>query len=89
MSVVLTKTTSLAAAPRQATPKSTTPLLLRLLNWIAEKDEHHRQIIKLRKQHDDRLKDLGLTRRQADQGFYQRFGNKSADQHTIILRNGW
>ena len=66
----------------------TSPLLLRILNWIAAKDAGYRQATKLRGQPDERLKDMGITRQQADQGFYSKYGNKSADQDPIVLIRG-
>jgi len=31
---------------------------------------------------------MGITRQQADQGFYGKYGNKSADQDPIVLIRG-
>ncbi|MFT5362728.1 MAG: hypothetical protein ACI9VX_000346, partial [Dinoroseobacter sp.] len=55
----------------------TSPLLLRILNWIAARDADYRQACKLRNQHDTHLKDMGITRQQANQGFSNKYGYKN------------
>jgi len=46
-----------------------TPVLLRILNWLAERDEAYRMACKLRDMPDVRLKDMGLTRQDANRAF--------------------
>jgi len=60
-----------------------TPILLRALNWLAEKDGNYRQAAKLRDMDDERLTDMGITRAQANQAFYQLWGNKRANLDPI------
>jgi len=42
------------------------PLHLRALRWLMEHDRRHREALKLRGMPDERLRDMGLTRAQAD-----------------------
>ncbi len=41
-----------------------------LMNWVVEKDQTYRQARKLADMPDERLKDMGMTRRDADTAFY-------------------
>lgn len=65
-----------------------TPLLLRFLNLIADADSRYRQKQKLKNLPDERLEDMGMTRRDADMAFYQRGSNHPREQwqHPIRTR---
>ncbi|MFT7060323.1 MAG: hypothetical protein ACJASV_002840 [Pseudorhodobacter sp.] len=41
------------------------PVLLRMLNWLADRDSDLRQAHKLRNMPQERLEDMGMTRKQA------------------------
>lgn len=74
MSAILTNPAALA---HSSAHPHTSPLLLRILNWIAARDADYRQACKLRNQDDTHLKDMGITRQQANQGFSNKYGYKN------------
>lgn len=55
-----------------------TPIWLRALNWLADRDAAYRASHKLRNMPDERLEDIGITREDANAAFYQR-GSHQAD----------
>lgn len=69
------------AAPRGS-------LLRRLVVALVQADARYRQKCKLRGLPDERLRDMGLTRRDADAAFYSRYGNHTADQSPTRLSGG-
>tara|TARA_R110002051_G_scaffold129972_2_gene203724 strand:+ start:5739 stop:5942 length:204 start_codon:yes stop_codon:yes gene_type:complete len=54
---------------RPAAPKTFNPI-----KWLLKLDADYRQADKLNKTSEDQLRDMGLTRKQADTVFYGRFG---------------
>jgi uncharacterized protein YjiS (DUF1127 family) len=56
-----------------------TPLWLRLLNRLADRDAAYRASHKLRAMPDERLDDMGMTREDANTAFYAR-GSRRADE---------
>lgn len=75
--------TAIVAKPRQ------TALVLRILNWLATRDAAYRQNVKLQGLPQERLDDMGMTRADANQVFYQRFGNRAADKAPVDFRTRW
>jgi uncharacterized protein YjiS (DUF1127 family) len=70
---------------KSITSKKPSSILLGALNWLADRNASYRQAIELRGKTDERLADMGITREQANQAFYQRFGNKVADREPMVL----
>ncbi len=76
------------AAMRSNIQMNRTPILLSILRWLVKLDSKYRQAHKLRTMPDDRLADMGLTRKQVNQKFHQKFGKKIADREPIVLNRG-
>jgi uncharacterized protein YjiS (DUF1127 family) len=75
---VTPQTPTFAAFADENSHTSSTPILLRALNWLAARDRRYRDAQKLRHMPDERLLDMGLTRMQANQVLY-RSGRERAD----------
>ncbi|WP_137700281.1 hypothetical protein [Marimonas lutisalis] len=56
-----------------------TPIWLRALNWLADRNAAYRASHKLRNMPDERLDDMGITRDEANAAFYHR-GSRKADR---------
>lgn len=70
-----TVTSTARPAARQATR---TPIWLRALNWLADRDAAYRASRKLRNMPDERLEDMGISREEANAAFYTQ-GSRRAD----------
>lgn len=46
---------------------------LGLLNWLVEANRQYRENVKLRGMPDERLRDMGISRAEADRAFLRRF----------------
>ncbi len=68
--------TNMTNTARRAT--TNTPIWLRALNWLADRDAAYRSAHKLRNQTDERLQDMGITHEEANATVYQR-GSRQAD----------
>lgn len=75
-----TQTTTARPAAHRA---RRTPIWLRALNWLADRDAAYRASHKLRDQPDERLDDMGITREQADTAFYTH-GSRRVDQGVSV-----
>jgi len=62
-----------------------TSIIIRALNWLAERDRGYREAIKLRQMPKERLDDMGITRKQANTAYYKRFANRAPDQSPPVL----
>lgn len=62
-----------------------TPIWLKALNWLAEKDHSYRQAQTLRQMPSERLDDMGLTRAEADRAFLRKPFDRKADHELIKL----
>jgi len=62
-----------------------TPLWLHALNWLADRDAMHRAAHDLRNMPDEQLKDMGITREEADTNFYRQ-GSRRIDQVPTAFR---
>jgi uncharacterized protein YjiS (DUF1127 family) len=71
----LTSNTRTEMPARRAGQHATQPLWLRALNWLARADNAYRQKQMLKSLPDERLEDMGLSRRDADIAFYRRGSN--------------
>ncbi|MDK3018373.1 hypothetical protein [Pseudodonghicola flavimaris] len=60
-----------------------TPIWLRILNWVADRDAAYRATQKLRSMPEDRLEDMGMSRRAANAAFYGR-GSRRADHGASV-----
>jgi uncharacterized protein YjiS (DUF1127 family) len=67
------------------TRKTRTPIWLKALNWLAEKNGQYRQARKLEEMPDERLADLGLTRTEADSAFLRKPFDRPADRELLKL----
>ena len=47
-----------------------------LLGWLVEANRRYRESVKLRNMPDERLRDLGISRKEADQSFLRRFAER-------------
>lgn len=52
----------------------TTPAKFHPIRWLLRLDAAYREAHKLKNAEDNRLDDMGITRKQADAVFYSRFG---------------
>ena len=66
-------------------PQKRSPTL-RFLNWLAELDANYRQSQKLKRLERKQLDDMGLLRREDEDAFYTKYGNRPADQQRIVLQ---
>lgn len=81
------------ASPKTSIPAPKMPaggILVSTLNWLALKNLRHRQREQLRHLSNETLRDVGLSRQQANQEFYHRTGNRPADRERLsITVRGW
>lgn len=47
-----------------------------LLGWLVEANRRYREAVKLRDQPEARLRDMGISRAEADRGFLQQFAGR-------------
>lgn len=47
-----------------------------LLGWLVEANRNYREHVKLRNMSDERLRDIGISREEADRGFLRRFAER-------------
>ena len=59
--------------------------LVRALNWIAAKDYRHRQQERVKNLPNEALRDVGMTRKQANAAFYKRMESRAADRKPMII----
>ena len=64
------------------------PFLLRLLNWIVEANRQYREKQKLQKMPDERLADMGLTRKEANTAFYRQV-SRVRDLESLPISTRW
>lgn len=69
-------------------PEASPNILLRVLLWLSERDRHYRSMRKLERMPSERLKDMGLTRPQADPAFRHGGGNRAAGREPLEPRGG-
>lgn len=68
---ITTQTTRIAATRIER--DTSVRFLLRVLNWIAERDRRYREKQKLLGLPDERLVDMGMKRKDANTAFYQQW----------------
>ena len=68
---ITTQTTRISATRNER--DTSVPFLLNVLNWIAERDRRYREKQKLLSLPDERLEDMGMTRKDANMAFYQQW----------------
>ena len=60
-------------------------ILVRLLNWLALANIRYGRREQLRHLSDHTLRDVGITREQANEEFYRRIGNRPTDSEIIAI----
>lgn len=72
----LTRTAVVASSEKAQPQWSPARLIVSAAAWLMEKDSSYREMRKLRRMPDVRLKDMGLTRKEANTEFYQRYSHR-------------
>lgn len=83
--------TMIANAPARTrrAPKIRKPLVLVVLDWLAERDRRYREAAKLRGMPAERLEDMGMTAGQADAEYYRNRATCRVDAIRISAPSAW
>ena len=60
-------------------------ILVKVLNWLALANIRYGRREQLRHMSDHALRDVGITREQANEEFYRRIGNRPTDSEIIAI----